>query len=243
MQVSAARSGSPSPLTTVISTAALGFEDALSAGIGNLRAGGQALANLPSLARENGALHEHNLALESENARLRAELQSYRSLLAIQPRVQQYPRAIEARVIGYPPENAVQSVTLDEGSRAGIARNDGVLAAQGVVGRISQVTPFTSQVTLLTDFTSTVPAIVERGHYWGIAKGNLSSVRLDFVSEDAPLRAGDRVVTGEARSFHAGALIGTIVSVERSDASLYQTAVVKPAVNFDRLDRVVVLPK
>jgi cell shape-determining protein MreC len=57
------------------------------------------------------------------------------------------------------------------------------------------------------------------------------------------LRAGDRVVTGEARSFHSGALIGTIVKVERSDSSLYQTAVLKPAVNFSTLDHVVVVPK
>lgn len=243
VQITAARTGSASPLTTAVSTATLGFEEALSALVTSTRAGGQALIDLPSLQRENAALHEHNLALTAANERLRQEVASYRAQLAIEPRMREYPRGIEARVIGYPPENAVQSVTIDKGSRAGVARDDGVLAAHGVVGRVVSVTPFTSEVALLTDFTSTIPAIVARGHYWGIARGNLSSVRLDYVSEDAPLHPGERVVTGEARSFHAGALIGTIVAIDRSDASLYQTAVLKPAVNFSRLDRVVVLPQ
>jgi rod shape-determining protein MreC len=155
----------------------------------------------------------------------------------------EYRNAIAARIIGFPPENEVRSVTINRGTRNGVSRDDGVLAAGGVVGRIVEAGPFTSKVALITDFTSSIPAIVQRGRYWGIAKGNAASVRLEYVSQDAPLRVGDRVVTGEARSFHSGALIGTIVRIERSDASLYETAIVKPAVDLSSLDRVVVVPK
>ncbi|HEV3152528.1 MAG TPA: rod shape-determining protein MreC [Candidatus Baltobacteraceae bacterium] len=243
VQVSAARAGTASPLTTTVSGAALFFEEAASFAVSALRGGTQAAAELPSLAHDNQGLRARNLQLEQENARLHELVAAYRQEIAIAPRVAEYPRALEARVIGYPPEGAVQSVTIDKGTRNGVSRDDGVLSAEGVVGRVVEAGPFTSKVALITDFTSTIPAIVQRGRYWGVAKGNETSVRLDYVSQDAPLRVGDRIVTGEARSFHSGALIGTIQQIERSDSNLYQTAVVKPAVDFSRLDRLVVVPK
>lgn len=215
----------------------------MSAVIDVIRGTGTTVASLPGLQHDNARLYTRNLELQRENARLSEELAAYRQQVAIAPRLAEYPRSVAARVIGYPPENAVQSVTIDKGTRNGIHRDDGVLAGAGVVGRVVEAGPFTSKVALITDFTSTIPALVQRGRYWGIGKGNEDSVRLDFVSQDAPLHIGDRIVTGEARSFHSGALIGTIVKIERSDSNLYQTAVVKPAVDFSRLDRVVVVPK
>ena len=70
---------------------------------------------------------------------------------------------LEARVIGFPPENESRAVTIDKGSAAGVRRDDGVLAGAGVVGRIDSVTPLTSTVLLVTDYTSRIPAIVRRG--------------------------------------------------------------------------------
>ncbi len=243
VQVSASRTGTASPLTSTVTTVSLAFDEALSALVAGVRSGGQAVANLPALAQRNAVLAQRNRRLEDENALLNEEIAAYREQVAIQPRLEEYPRAVEARVIGFPPEGAVQSVTVDKGTRSGVNRDDGVLAATGVVGRVVEAGPFTSKVALITDFTSTIPAMVQRGRYWGVAKGNQTSVRLDYVSQDAPLRPGERVVTGEARSFHSGALIGTILKVERSDSNLYQTAVLQPAVDFSTLDRVVVVPK
>ena len=243
VQVSAARAGNPSPLTAAVTTVGFALEEAV-AFIGNgLRGGTQTIVSLPGLWHANADLQQRNLDLERENARLHELVAAYQQESAIAPTLEEYPRAIQARVIGFPPEGAIQSVTIDKGSRSGVSRDDGVLAPGGVVGRVTEAGPFTSKVALVTDFTSTIPAIVQRGRYWGVAKGNQTSVRLDYVSQDAPLRAGDRVVTGEARSFHSGALIGTISRIERSDSNLYQTAVLKPAVDFSRLDRVVVVPK
>lgn len=243
VQVSASRSGSPSPLTGAVTTAGMLIEEASSAVIGAVRGGGQTIVGVPSLSHQNQVLHARNVALERENERLHELLAAYQQDTAIAPRLAEYPRAVQARVIGFPPENGIQSVMIDKGTRDGLSTDDGVLSASGVVGRIVEAGPFTSKVALLTDFTSTIPAIVQRGRYWGVAKGNQTSVRLDYVSQDAPLRIGDKVVTGEARSFHSGALIGTIVQIERSDSSLYQTAVVKPAADFATLDRVIVVPK
>ncbi|MDQ2873235.1 MAG: rod shape-determining protein MreC, partial [Candidatus Eremiobacteraeota bacterium] len=211
--------------------------------IGGIRGTGEAAASLPQLERENRSLRARNVRLELDNARLHEQVAGYSQQVALAPKMAEYRNAIDARVIGFPPENEVNSVTIDKGTRSGVSRDDGVLAANGVVGRVVEAGPFTSKVALITDFASSIPAIAQRGRYWGIAKGNDSSVRLEYVSQDAPLKIGDRVVTGEARSFHSGAVIGTIVGLERGDAQLYQTAIVKPAVDLSRLDRVIVVPK
>ncbi|MDQ6823014.1 MAG: rod shape-determining protein MreC [Candidatus Eremiobacteraeota bacterium] len=243
IQVGSARSGGSSPLSATGTTLAAGFEWLASGALGNARSGLLTLLELPALERKNGALAGQNARLTEENSRLAEQLVAYKEQVALQPQIEEYRGGIQARVIGFPPENANRTLTLDKGSRAGIARDDGVLAAGGVVGRVVEVGPFTSKIALITDFESKIPAVVQRGRFWGIAAGNDTSVRLEYVSQDAPIRVGDKVVTGEARSFHSGATIGTIESVEHGNASLYQTAVVKPSVDLNSLERVVVVPK
>ena len=197
---------------------------------------------MPGLERDNARLRAENTALIAENARVHELAAAYAAQAGIRLSMD-LNHGIEARVIGFPPENESRAVTIDRGAQAGVHRDDGVVTQDGVVGKIASVGPFTSTVVLITDYTSRVPAVVRRGRWWGIARGNLTSVALEYVSQDAPLKAGDVIVTGEGRSFHSGVPIGTIAATQRGDATLYQTAVVTPAVNLGALDRVVVVPR
>ena len=241
VQINAERTGSESPISTV-ATSIFGLaETVVSATIGGARSATSAVVGLPQLASENARLRADNRRLIEENARMHELAAAYAAEASVRPIVDLY-RGVEARVIGFPPENESRAVTVDKGSNAGVHRDDGVLAPGGVVGRVASVGPFTSSVILITDYTSRIPAVTQRGRWWGIARGNLASVRMEYVSQDAPLRVGDVIVTGEGRSFHAGAPIGTVASIERGDATLYQTAVVKPAVDLGALDRVVIVP-
>jgi rod shape-determining protein MreC len=242
VQINAERAGEESPIATAATTLFGATEMAISASIDAVRATGSGVAALPTLARDNARLRDENRTLREENARLHELAAAYASETSIRPLVDLY-RGIEARVVGFPPENESQSVTIDKGSIAGVRRDDGVLDSNGVVGRVASVGPFSSTVILISDYTSRIPAVVRRGRWWGIARGNVSSVRMEYIPEDAPLRAGDVVVTGEGRSFHAGVPIGSVVSIERGDTTLYQTAVLKPAAALGALDRVVVVPQ
>lgn len=243
VQINAERSGQVSPLETVGTSLVSFVEMATSAIAGGVRGGAAAVVALPQLERDNGSLHAENTSLKLENQRLHELAAEYASEVAVQPVVNLYPHAIEARVIGFPPENATRSVTIDRGSNAGVHKDDGVVGAGGIVGRVESVAPFSSKIVLITDYTSRLPAVTQRGRYWGIARGNLTSVRVEFLPQDAPIKLNEVVVTGEGHSFHAGVPIGRVVRIERGDATLYQTAVLKPAVNLGALDRVVVVPK
>ncbi len=241
LQIGAQRSGSVSPIATVAASLFGVAETAVITGVRAARNVGTALLALPGLESENATLRAHNRHLTQENARLHELAAAYAAESAVRPLVDLY-HGVEARVIGFPPENESRSVTIDKGSREGVRRDEGVLAADGVVGRVSTVGPFTSTVLLATDYTSRLPAIVRRGRWWGIARGNLTSIVVEYIPQDAPLRVGDVVVTGEGRSFHSGVPIGTVTSIERGDATLYQTAVLKTLVDFGAVDRVVVVP-
>jgi len=240
MQIGAQRSGSVGPITTVASSLFAAAEIGIAATLRGARSFGNGLLSLPGLEAENRELRSRNRELIQENARLHELAAAYAAESAVRPAVDLYD-GIEARVIGFPPENESRAVTIDKGWRSGVRRDDGVLAADGMVGRIASVGPFTSAVVLATDYTSRIPAIVRRGRWWGIARGNLTSVRVEFIPQDAVLRVGDVVVTGEGRSFHSGVPIGTITAIERGDTTLYQTAVLRTSVDFGALDRVVVV--
>ena len=118
------------------------------------------------------------------------------------------------------------------------------MTGDGVVGRVFEVDPLSAKVLLINDPTSRLTAQIQQGRWWAIAVGTLTRVKLRFISQDAKLHVGERVVTGEGRSFRAGVPIGRIEALEPMNAgALDQSAIVTPAVNLAALTRVLVVTK
>jgi rod shape-determining protein MreC len=243
LQLDFARAGRTSPLTVTVTAVSTYLQLAGSLVVNGVRGGFEAAVRTPGLAADNGRLR-------SENATLRRQNDEYREVLARVPAAQDivaaklaHPDGLEATVIGYDPEATLRVVTIDRGAKDGVHRDDGVVSGAGVVGRIVEVGPLSSKVLLVTDATSKLPAVVQRGRWWAIAVGTSTRVKLSFVSQDAKLKVGDRVITGEGRSFHAGILIGRIKQLAPVSAgALDQSAIVEPATDLTALSRVVVLP-
>jgi rod shape-determining protein MreC len=244
VQLEFARLGRPSPLSNAITSTYAYLEFALNASISGGRDGVAYVLALPQLESDNTRLRTEDEKLRADNAALRENLARVPANEALQNAAALYPTGIAALVIGFDPENKSQVITVNKGTHSGISIDDGVVDADGVVGRVIEADALSSKVLLITDYTSNLPAIIQNGRWWGIATGTLSRVNLHYVSQDAHLRVGDAVVTGEGRSFHAGLLIGHIASVTPMPAGgLDQQAIVEPAVAFGRLDHVVILPK
>ncbi len=245
VQIASARSGRTSPVAVVVQSVAVFFESATTTVTSGLRGAVDWVASVPRLTGENAALRARVETLQSENRALQEQLSRVPDAVAAQAALARDPDGIAATVVAYDPEDLARTVTVDRGSRSGIARDDAVLTGDGAVGRVAAVTPFAATVQLIVDATSKIPAVVQRGRWWAIATGVPQSdgLALEYVSQDAKLRVGDAVVTGEGRSFHAGYALGRIAKIFRPEGALYQTAIVATAVNFGRLHDVIVLPR
>ncbi|MBD5635198.1 MAG: rod shape-determining protein MreC [Candidatus Eremiobacteraeota bacterium] len=240
VQLDAAKTGKPSLIALGVSSGAVWITTGV-ASLGATASGlGRTLADAPHLYDDNAQLRAQNQALRSENERLQEAVSTAPDALAI-ARTASRESGIVATTIGYDPENLSRVITLDRGTDAGVRRDDGVVNDEGVVGRVVDALPAMSSVLLVTDGASKIPAVIRRGRWWGIATGTNSRVRLDYVSQDARLRIGDVVVTGEGRSFHAGLVIGRVVAIDHPEGSLYQSALVEPAVSFGRISHVLVV--
>jgi rod shape-determining protein MreC len=242
LQLDFARSGRTSPLTVTVTTVTAYVQLALATIVNGTRTGWTTIVRTPGLAGDNVRLRAENTALHVQNDELRERLARVPAAVSLERAQLAHPGGIPASVIGYDPEATTRVVTIDRGSKDGIHRDDGVVTGDGVVGRIVEVDPLSSKVLLISDATSKIPAVVQKGRWWAIAVGTSTRIKLQYISQDAKLHVGDRVVTGEGRSFHAGILIGRIRSIDPTAAgALDQSAVVQPAADLSALSRVLVV--
>ena len=105
---------------------------------------------------------------------------------------------LEARVIGRSPSTWDQTLTLDKGSDDGIAVDDSVIAAGGLVGRVSSASGGTSRVTLLTDQESSVTAVVLDDGPTGIVGadvGNPDNLVFELIEGEKEVDSGARLIT------------------------------------------------
>lgn len=182
----------------------------------------------------------------AEMEELRRENARYRELLgrAEEDPAQDY---VLARVIAMNPGNWFSSFSIDVGSAEGIKKDDVVLTADGLVGRVTQVYTGYATVMSIIDGRSAVSGLIERTRDNGMVRGNLSIAQQDelcrmvYLPSSAELQFGDRVLTsGLDGIFPKGLLIGTVRDVSREEAT-ERYVVVNPSVDFQRLEEVLVL--
>jgi rod shape-determining protein MreC len=244
LQLDFVRAGRTSPLTMIVTSVSTWAQLAAVTVTNAVRGGADAVVHTPQLARDNAALRARVAQLQHDNQALSETLARVPAEASLARAQAMQPAGVPANVIGFDPENALHEITIDRGAKDHVRVDDGVMTGDGVVGRIVEVDPLSSKVLLINDPTSRLPAQIQRGRWWAIAVGTLTRVKLRFISQDAKLKVGDRVVTGEGRSFRAGVPIGRIASLEPMNAgALDQSAIVQPAVNLAALTRVLVVPK
>ena len=144
---------------------------------------------------------------------------------------------VAARVIGRSPTVWYSQVTLDHGSSAGIRRDDPVVTGDGLVGRVTDVTSGTAQVTMITDHRSAVSARVLPDGPLGVVKpevGDPDDLLLDFIQGDRELSRGQELVTAGSTAseleslFPYGIPIGEVIEAEVGEQQTYQRVHVKP---------------
>ncbi len=159
---------------------------------------------------------------------------------------------VPARVVGIGASQTFsRTVTIDAGSRAGIAPDQTVVNADGLVGRVLRVTRTTATVLLVVDAESVVGGRIGDSMQLGFlhGRGDLGrSGRLDLelVDDSVVPSKGDVVVTWGSQGgapYVPGVPVGRVTQVFSSLRQTSQRAVISPFVDFGALDVVgVVVP-
>jgi rod shape-determining protein MreC len=182
-------------------------------------------------------------ATQAENDQLRALMQIRQQVASIYPKDLHF---VTARVIARSTTAWYSTVTVDAGSGQRVRKYDAVVNGQGLVGRVTSVTTDAAEVTLITDQSSFVDAVVlpdrTRGLLAGSVTGDLS---LQYVDKSAKVEQGEFLVTSGMKGsiFIPGIPIGTIESVAQQEVELYQSVSVRPFVDFRALDLVMVVER
>jgi rod shape-determining protein MreC len=151
--------------------------------------------------------------------------------------------AVAARITSADASGLFHTATLNKGERHGVAKGFAVVAAGGVVGKVVATSPHAARILLLDDHASGVDALVRRTRARGIVEGgSKAGCRLKYVKRREDIRVGDKVITsGLDGIFPKGLPVGEIVHLGEEEHGLYRTAEVRPAVDFSKLEEVLVV--
>jgi len=181
--------------------------------------------------------------LRQENVRAavyRRENRRLRSLLEMRDRAAR--PMLAAEVTSRSPVGSVAALTINRGTADGLRADLPVMAADGLVGRVFAVTPWSAKVLLITDPKSAVSVRFEDSREQAILDGSGSSCSLKYVHKDAEVLEGYIVVTaGLDGIFPPGLPVGTVSRVQKLDYGIFQEADLEPFVAFRRLEEVMVL--
>ncbi|NET30121.1 rod shape-determining protein MreC [Okeania sp. SIO1I7] len=136
-------------------------------------------------------------------------------------------KGIVAPVVGRSADYWWQKVTLGRGSKDGIQKDFIVMGTGGIVGRITSVTPHTSQVLLVSDSSSKVGAGIIRSRQMGFMKGQGDNLAvLEFFNDLPDVKVGDVVSTSAySQLFPAGLAIGKVESINLNNSPAPQAKV------------------
>ena len=210
----------------------------------------QQIWNFRSTAAENEQLKERLAKTESElHAARQAEAENERlkALLALNEQLE--IKSIPARVIARDPSIWFNTITINRGSSSGVAVNMPVVTGGGIVGRVITVSPWASQVMLITDEKAGAGAVVGQlgqsgalGSVRGRADLGVSMIEMRYVSGLEQVEVGDYVMTtGQDGIYPPGLNIGKVVDVKKGTATQAHQILIQPGAQLDHLEDVAVL--
>jgi rod shape-determining protein MreC len=213
----------------------------------------QYLADLPVSAGRwiGGALasrrnlQQENVQLRLENLQLHARLQQFEALEAENMRLRDLvessfkigDRVLIAELLAVDLDPYKQQVVVNQGSLAGVFVGQPVLDANAVMGQVTQVTPLTSTVLLITDASHALPVQINRNGLRTIAfgTGRIHELELPHLPHNADIREHDLLVTsGLAGRFPPGYPVARVTDINREPGEPFATVIATPSAHLER---------
>lgn len=200
-----------------------------------------------SLRFDNSALRKQVL-LQGEQLQalglLKSENENLRTLMNAAKASSQPAQLAEIVYTGRDP--FTRKVIVNMGSKNNALPGQAVVDGTGVIGQVTRVFLYTSEVTLLTDKDLSVPVQVERNALRAIAfgHGRDNTVSLPYLPANVDIKKGDKLVTsGIDGIYPAGLGVAIVESVKVSPSSPFAQIVATPLAGIQNHRQVLILSK
>ena len=158
---------------------------------------------------------------------------------------------VPANIISKDPQNLFNTIIINKGSNDGIKVNMPVIAfnkeISGLVGYIYNIGPHSSKILTILDHRCHVSVIIDETRDIGLMKGQ-SPIKdktiinyIDIKLEN--LEKKSIVTSGYSDKYPKGIYIGTIIGVNKKRYGLFQKLIVKPNINFFKIEHVFIIKK
>jgi rod shape-determining protein MreC len=184
--------------------------------------------------RESLSLQQLEEVLK-ENAHLR-------SLLEMRQKLGLPTQLAEITHIGRDP--FVHKVDINIGSRQGVMAGQAAVDGAGVIGQVTRVYPFTSEITLITDKSLAIPVQVQRNGLRAIAfgHGRDETLYVPYLPANVDIRAGDKLITsGIDGTYPENLAVADVKHIDRDPESPFARIVCTPAAGTDRNRQLLVI--
>lgn len=200
---------------------------------------------LSTLKEENRQMREQqvlNAQQLQQSRQLLAENAYLRKLLEASERLQL--KTVMSEILYDARDPFSRKVILDRGERHGLKLGQPVIDDLGVVGQVTRVFPFTSEVTLLTDKDHAIPVQVLRSGVRSVAYGRGQSgvLELRFMASNADIQKGDVVTTsGIDGVYPPGLAVASVESVDTKTSDAFARILLQPTAGVSRHRQLLVL--
>lgn len=195
--------------------------------------------------QENQQLKQEITRLREEEAAFAEDAAQGRRLQSVLGFQQHYiDKTVAAQVIGTSGSDRSHVLYIDKGLVDGLRPNQAVITPYGIVGKLRDVFPHTSQLLLINDSSSGAGVLLSATRIRGILRGTTNGeIQINNLTPDDRIKPGEEVVTsGGDQVFPRGLPVGKIESVVPDPQHQPYTAItIKPAADLTQLEEVLVI--
>lgn len=206
--------------------------------------GGSYLGDMSRLQDEAADLRRAQLAVAPRLSRLQqleAENVHLRSLLALKER--QPATGAAVRVLYATRDPFVRRLVIDRGATHDVVAGQPLIDHLGVIGQVTRVFPFISEVTLITDKEQAIPVQLVRSGLRSVAFGvGRGLLELRFLPANADVEKGDVLVTsGLDGTYLPGLPVAEVVQIERDASYSFARILCKPIAGVENFTEAMLL--
>ena len=199
---------------------------------------------LVDVQKRNKNLIKENERLVFENTMLQEKISEYNRLKKLLNFKEAYNFAtIACNVIARNIDHFINFFIIDRGYKDGVKQDDAIISYQGLVGKVIEVFPHSSKVLVILNNNSNVSIMNSRTRTVGILTGDgKGGLFVNYYDRLDKVKKGDLIITsGLGGVYPKGIPVGVVIEKILSDTGVFQKLIVKPNVNFYKLENVLVV--